>query len=330
MPSSIKDKNNDAEPEYRELQRRLRDRLVKERGVRVDIDDVLREERSVWRVLFDNSRDGIVVINTKGEVVDANPAFARMLGYPLQEIYGLSVWDWDAEFDRQHILGLLAEVEGEGTYFETRHRRKDGSVFDVELSNSSVIFTGEKLVFSIGRDVSERKENERLMRQLVSTDALTGLLNRRELSDRLSQELERLRRSPGHLSLILFDIDFFKKINDRFGHAAGDQALIRVSRSAHNLIRSTDSLARWGGEEFLLLLPDTDLTAALAVAEKIRSAIERSAADSDTAVTASFGVTQALPGDKSTSFIRRADQAMYEAKRAGRNCVRSVAADSKC
>lgn len=163
------------------------------------------------------------------------------------------------------------------------------------------------------------------LEKLAVTDALTGLLNRRALSDLFRREIERAQRHRRELAVIMFDVDHFKAINDRHGHAAGDAVLRQIAGVAAQSTRSTDTTARYGGEEFVLVAPETDRASALELAERMRVALESADIRIDRqslAVTASFGVAM-LRGDDSRpeDVLRRADEALYAAKGAGRNRV---------
>jgi diguanylate cyclase (GGDEF)-like protein len=160
------------------------------------------------------------------------------------------------------------------------------------------------------------------LRVKATTDPLTGLHNRLALSPMLSDEMKRALRYDAPLSLVLFDIDHFKTINDTYGHLTGDQVLVQLSGIVQNLVRSHDLLARWGGEEFLVVLPGSDGQMAWEAAEKLREAIATAAFDRVGTVTCSFGVAQYAPGDGSPELIARADAALYLAKNSGRNQVR--------
>lgn len=154
------------------------------------------------------------------------------------------------------------------------------------------------------------------------TDALTGLSNRRAFDDELRRRLVQYQRKQTPLSLMLVDVDHFKKFNDAHGHQAGDEVLRGVARVLYNSMREMDIVARYGGEEFAVILPDTDLEDALEAAERARSAVAGTSFDVDGAslrVTISGGVTQALPGDNDGSLLKRADEALYASKSAGRN-----------
>lgn len=167
---------------------------------------------------------------------------------------------------------------------------------------------------------------EARIRDMAITDELTGLRNRRHITHRLAEEVSRSRRSGRPLSVLMFDVDHFKRVNDQRGHAVGDRVLRAVARRLADAVRSDDLVARVGGEEFCVLLPGADLAAAAEVGERIRTAVrEASVADADCAVrvTVSAGVSTLEPGDDELSFVSRADLRLYEAKRDGRDRVRS-------
>jgi diguanylate cyclase (GGDEF)-like protein len=153
------------------------------------------------------------------------------------------------------------------------------------------------------------------IREIATRDELTGTYNRRFLMESLARELARAGRSGGGLSVCLIDVDHFKAVNDTLGHAAGDGVLKQVAEIAGRGLRAIDVFGRFGGEEFLLLLPDTDRAGARVVAERIRAAVA-----AETRVTVTIGVAQHA-GDGAAAVLARADQALYRGKAAGRNTV---------
>ncbi len=161
----------------------------------------------------------------------------------------------------------------------------------------------------------------RELETLAGTDLLTGLCNRRSMQDQLYKILEGCRRYAHPLALIMFDVDHFKRINDCHGHHMGDLALREVARVTQREIRRTDVLGRWGGEEFLLLCPETDRNGALELAERIRCGVERATSEPLQHTTVSLGVTVYRPGDTVDDLLRRVDEALYLSKKAGRNLV---------
>jgi diguanylate cyclase (GGDEF)-like protein len=186
------------------------------------------------------------------------------------------------------------------------------------------------MVYLVGRErwvhdgvqLARRRELEELARNLdlrATTDPLTGLFNRSKIDHQLTREMARSQRYHVPLSLILYDIDPFKSVNDTYGHQAGDRVLVQLSRLVGEHIRKSDILARWGGEEFMILVPEATGAMAVRLAENLRDAVREFAFE--TAVTCSFGVAQFRNEDDMETFIARADGALYQAKINGRDRV---------
>ncbi len=163
----------------------------------------------------------------------------------------------------------------------------------------------------------EKSEYERSSKE----DPLTGCLNRAGFSGVLLREQEKLSRTGNPVSFMIFDIDHFKDVNDTYGHLVGDEVLVNLAKLVQSMIRNTDSLVRWGGEEFVILSDETSIQNAAFLAEKLRKAIESTALISQQQVTCSFGVTEMVPGEDPKSLIARADKALYTSKEGGRNRV---------
>ncbi len=190
-------------------------------------------------------------------------------------------------------------------------------------------FKLEELLLRLKRVLKEReltRERDRMLEQLKElaiTDGLTKLFNSRHFYHQLETEISRFNRYGRPLSMLLIDIDHFKKYNDRNGHLEGDKVLRETAQLIVSCMRTLDSVYRYGGEEFTALLPETDCSAAVNVAQRTRETIENNflSVPEPEKVTVSIGVTGYAVGDSLTEFIRRADKAMYMAKEAGRNCV---------
>jgi len=168
--------------------------------------------------------------------------------------------------------------------------------------------------------LAERKKHKTIHSMAVH-DALTKIYNRHGANELLNHRLHEIQRGERSLSVIFFDIDYFKKVNDTYGHDIGDYVLVRIAELVSDEIRSSDIFARWGGEEFILFLIDTKIEDAINVAEKLRKIIETHAFADIERVTCSFGVTSFQEGDDKNSLLKRVDAYLYQAKESGRNCV---------
>jgi diguanylate cyclase (GGDEF)-like protein/PAS domain S-box-containing protein len=206
---------------------------------------------------------------------------------------------------------------------EHRIIRRNGKV--VWIRNTMVPHRNEKGLMThydgLIEDITERKLAEEELRRLAATDTLTGAYNRTKCQEILEREIERVKRHNQPLSVIIFDIDRFKKVNDRYGHSAGDYVLKTIADIVKESIRKIDYFVRWGGEEFMIISSETNLQEAFALAERIRVIIESSTFEHIGRITVSFGVTEFKANDTEDSLIKRVDDAMYEAKKKGRNRV---------
>ena len=185
----------------------------------------------------------------------------------------------------------------------------------VELQSKNEALQGE---------IEVRKKVEKALEEIAITDPLTLLYNRRKFTELLSYEIERERRYKSGLFLIMCDIDHFKAINDNYGHGVGDEVLKTFSNIIKNSIRMSDSVARWGGEEFIVLVTNTEVDRAILIAEKLRKLVEDTKFKKVEKVTASFGVAWYEGGDTQETLIGRADKALYKAKSSGRNSVEVI------
>ena len=193
-----------------------------------------------------------------------------------------------------------------------------------EYVYSIAIFTVLALIIPLfyGRKLIKRQQelhNE--ISRIASEDCLTNLYNRRKINTLIHAEIERSDRYKKGFSLIIIDIDFFKRVNDQFGHLAGDNLLRMFSDLLRETIRHTDTAGRWGGEEFVVICPETNMDGATALADKIRQRIEAHKFDNFGQQTASFGVACYIENDSVDTIIHRADLALYDAKNNGRNRV---------
>ena len=230
-----------------------------------------------------------------------------------------------------HLQGLLAEKTAEADYYrqiaEETGRRAMGQLSELQemVVERNRMMAERDLLLVTERALSSDLEaaNQTLL-HLANTDALTGVLSRRALFERLSEELARSRRFGRHLAVLMVDIDHFKRVNDNHGHQMGDLVLKSVAGAFFATLRLNDRVGRYGGEEFLAILPEIGAADAFAVAERLRGAIAQLAVqtqDGFVSVTSSIGVAQLNGDERAESLVARADAALYTAKGAGRDCT---------
>lgn len=271
------------------------------------------------RHFFDLSRDMLCTANLDGYFVELNDAWTRSLGYSLAELRAVPFLEFVHPDDRERTeVEAAALFEGAETlHFENRYLAQDGSWH--WLRWSSQLSPDESLLYARAADVTELKqfeaEREALLGQvqeMARQDSLTGLPNRRALEEQLPREMARARRNRSPLCLAIIDIDHFKDYNDAHGHLAGDEVLRACARAWDAELRGEDTIARFGGEEFLVLLPDTDVERAAEIVERLR-------ATTPMGQTCSAGLACWDFVETIDDLLGRADKALYLAKAGGRN-----------
>lgn len=278
--------------------------------------------------LFTLSMDMICIAGVDGMLKKINPAWEKTLGWPEVELTSRPWIDFVHPDDIEMTLEAgAALLDGQTVnQFQNRYRCKDGSYR--WLSWNSVPQLNEGLIFCVVRDVTEQKRIERELEILATTDPLTEQLNRRSFMERANEAWSRFERYGRPCSTIMLDLDHFKRVNDTHGHKAGDKVLRALAKTVESVLREVDSLGRVGGEEFAVLLPETDAESALQAAERIRTKVEKMEVPFDgeiICVTVSLGVACARESDSEfDDILRRADEALYRAKDAGRNQVKSA------
>ncbi|MFT6507496.1 MAG: diguanylate cyclase (GGDEF)-like protein/PAS domain S-box-containing protein [Colwellia sp.] len=256
-----------------------------------------------------------------GIIIDASTAFCEVSGYSKNELIGQShsiVKHADTlQSTYQDLWSTIKQ--GNAWAGELKNQAKDGSFYWLDARIDPIRSkTGDIYGYiSIRQNITDKKQVE----QLSITDSLTGLNNRMYLDNVLSDEFRRMSRYTLDLSIILCDIDFFKMINDNYGHLIGDQVLISISKILRLYCRDVDVIGRWGGEEFLIICRETNVEGAMIAAEKLRAIISDHVFPRVGHKTASFGVTLAVPDEAVEDALQRADQALYRAKELGRNRV---------
>lgn len=291
---------------------------------------ILREEIETNMLKFfsavEHGGDSVVITDREGIVQYVNAAFEEQTGFTKKEAIGkkpnivksgIHPIDfyrdklWETILSGEIFRGYLVNKKANG---ELYHEHKAIAPIKDKKGNISHFV-------STGKDVTEHILLKEKLEKLSTTDALTGLANRLKFDELLLDSIERVKRYKVSLSVIIFDIDYFKKINDTYGHLCGDDVLKMIAKIGKDGIRKSDLFARWGGEEFIILQPDIPANKAQIFAERLRQTIESHNFEKVGRVTVSFGVTDFKEGDTGESFIKRVDDALYLAKENGRNRV---------
>ena len=289
------------------------------------------------QAILDNMFDGVITINTKGIIQSFNKAACSIFGYDLQEILGQDVTllmpkhfkHQHQNFLKQHNNSL--DVEVGNTLREVEGRRKNGDIFPMSLSISKILRGGTVTFVGLVRDISQQRHDEEEIYRLAFYDPLTNLPNRRLLFDRLQQAILTSCRTDQHGALMFLDLDHFKQLNDSLGHDVGDILLQQVAARLQACVREGDSIARMGGDEFVMLIeslsvyPNEAATQAEGIAQKILAALSKpyTLREHTYVITPSIGIVVFLHQlDSLEELIKKADVAMYQAKTAGRNNAR--------
>ncbi len=282
-----------------------------------------------------DAQDNIILLSNKRIIKNVNKSFLEFFKVnSIEEFRKLSdnIFDYFIE-----DYGFISKetLKGQECYYQyikslkevdrvvkIKNSQDEIKIFTINVDNYDDI--NDFYVISL-TDITQLKEKSNLLEYQASHDNLTGLFNRNKFKSLFGKEIRRGIRYSSQLSLVLFDIDFFKVVNDTYGHQVGDEVLKEMAIIITQSVREHDTVVRWGGEEFLILLPETQLEGARIVAEKIRSRIcKKQLTKNNLNITASFGVTVMQEKDTEDSFIARADEALYEAKKSGRNKVVTI------
>jgi diguanylate cyclase (GGDEF)-like protein/PAS domain S-box-containing protein len=295
---------------------------------RLALQDHLAESEAKFRTLFETASDAILGIDEDGLILMANRAANDIFEYPGKGIVGLDVRRLlgSGQEGTWEVLAGYATRSESGKYVDASAESRSGKKIPFHISVSESTSGGKKLYTAIMRDVSQIKAYEEDLQILANTDSLTRLYNRRQLYPMMQKDLDRAVRRKVPFSVLLIDIDHFKKINDTYGHAGGDLLLVSFAEKMRSSLRQMDSAFRFGGEEFVVLLPETTGQAATIPAERFRQRIADSwfpmPPDSQpVSVTVSVGISGYRDGNTLDDVIRHADLAMYAAKSGGRNRV---------
>ncbi|MBC9251074.1 hypothetical protein A9179_12385 [Pseudomonas alcaligenes] len=296
-----------------------------------------------WQYAMEHQEESIQLIHERyapGKTLDhlrfEADELHKLIMPELVQLGHMNPGRWDTIAANYVQLGMAKGPVNLDGFLYTEHAEPDyhmlyrgaGIALLALLLVGAVALRFAKLSRALQREVDRRQNTERqlldsngTLERLANTDRLTGLWNRLKFEQVAHLEIGRAERYAYPLSLLFFDLDHFKQINDQYGHESGDQVLCRLAKLIESHLRESDSLGRWGGEEFLILMPHTDSNQAAQLAEKLRQLVGNASLLEQQAVSASFGVAQLDRGETLRDLVRNADSALYRAKRLGRNRV---------
>jgi len=284
----------------------------------------IKDREMQLELIFENSPIGIIQYNPEGMILNINQYFCNLIGATREQLLNLNMLLLPNENLAQVIEKSLT---GDTVFYEDLYKSTiTGKEVYVRATFAPVFDDSRLMTGGIGivEDYTEKKEMEEEIRKLSVTDKLTQLYNRLKIDEVLEMELERARRTQWPFGVILLDIDHFKHVNDNFGHQIGDKTLYDLSRLMEKNVREIDILGRWGGEEFIIIAPKTDVEGTMILAEKLRKKIEAHDFEKIDVLTCSFGVAIWEEDEDPATVISRVDKALYKAKSEGRNRVAQV------
>jgi PAS domain S-box/diguanylate cyclase (GGDEF) domain len=291
------------------------------------LKDILTREKKILENILERANFGAFIFKLKNlenleiEIIYKNKYFDNMIKkQDIKTFEDFLIFDDDKkELMKRYLRKITADESGIFTINDIIMKQDKNIV--LKLNMNRINQNHETLILCILQDITEESRTIKYFEELSRKDSLTGICNRRCLEDKLEEYLTLAKRYNRPLSVIMFDIDFFKHINDSYGHDVGDKVLKTIANIVSSNIRATDILARYGGEEFVIISPETTLEDAKALAEKLRKETESFLFEEGFSITCSFGVTSLNQEDTKETILKRVDEALYKAKREGRNRV---------
>ncbi|MDO8651715.1 MAG: sensor domain-containing diguanylate cyclase [Undibacterium sp.] len=293
-----------------------------------EMAEQLRVSEQNFRSLFENMQDVYYRTDAKGIVQMVGPGVRSVLGFEPQEIEGKTAESYYPQTSDRDLMKKAIMKNGKVADFPGQMVRKDGRIIDISISSRALYddsgaFAG---IEGIYRDVTQRKMMERELQRLATTDPLTNIANRRAFLEQADLIFKSSQRYLSSMNMLMLDLDFFKAINDKYGHLGGDKVLTRFAQTVALELRDSDLFGRIGGEEFCILLQQSNQQEAMNVAERIRERVHslflKNTEGESFTLTVSIGMTTNLASDERLGrLFERADKALYEAKNSGRNRV---------
>lgn len=295
-------------------------------------EQAIRESEEKYRALFESSRDAVVILDNQ-TIVECNRAALEMFGCDsTDKIFHKKLSEFSSEIQASGIDSITEEhnnlskaLANGSNFFEWIHRRYDGQDFPTEVMLSRFEIEGKTMLQALIRDITKRKSMENELKCLATTDSLTGADNRGYFLEKVTHEINRSHRYGSTFAFLMMDVDYFKRINDTYGHHVGDKVLKALVSRSIELLRKTDVFGRVGGEEFAAVLSETEENTALEIAERLRVELSKIRVESDLGAvefTVSIGLAMFEQGEETVETImKRSDIALYKAKESGRNRV---------
>lgn len=296
-------------------------------GTTVDITYTkhVEERLSLLAQAMEQMDEMVRITDKNGNIIYVNEAVLKYTKYKRSELIGISNRIFKSnqhstKFYKNLWDTILANKPYQGIFINVK---KDGELYYEEQTITPMVDDSDNIEYfvSTSKDVTDRIKIEKKLKLLATTDGLIGIYNRYKINLLIEEELSRVSRYGDYFSLIMFDIDFFKHVNDKYGHDVGDYVLIELSKIISNSIRDTDKFGRWGGEEFMLLAPKLNKKEAKNLAQKLRKRVEQHSFKYVGRITISFGVVTSDETSSKETLLKDVDNALYEAKNSGRNKV---------
>lgn len=296
-------------------------------GSLYDITDIVEKENKVKLLAqaLEQSDSLVFITDNNGIITYVNDSVVKHSGYSRDELLGSKTNIFtSSKHDKEFYQNLWNTIlDGQNYNNIIINKKKNGELYYVDTSITPIDdkYTKTKNFVVSAKDVTIQMKLEQKLENLATTDSLTQVYNRYKINAEIELHIARAKRNNMPFSILMFDIDHFKNINDKYGHYVGDVVLKDLTKIIENNIRQVDSFGRWGGEEFMLVLDNANKDEALNVAQKIRSIIEKTPMAGHYKITVSIGVGQYRISEQKSTLLERVDQALYEAKKEGRNRV---------
>ena len=297
-------------------------------GTLLDITDILNTQKRLKQLAkaMEQMDEMVRITDKNGSIIYVNEALAKHTKYTKSEIIGSTNKLFKSgKHNNVFYKKMYEAIENKESYETTFiNAKKSGEIYYEDQTITPVLNEEENEIeyyVSTSKDITEHVKLQESLKKLATIDTLTGIKNRYSINKDIENEIKRVQRYDGVFALMMFDIDYFKKVNDTYGHDIGDHVLKEFSALISNTIRDTDSFGRWGGEEFILIVPNEDYNGFMVLAEKIRKSIEEYEFNKVKHITVSIGVTLCSIKSEKESLLKKVDEALYEAKSNGRNRV---------